>query len=668
MGKANRIIGKNIWPPNSVDPKQKGSEEHTRQSEENDRLSSFAELNPNPIVETRYTGEILYANKIARRMFPDLCDRGFSHPFLSDIPSKLPVSEQSKSTKESFTYESQIGTSWYSYTIFPEVKEQKVRVFAQDISKIKFAAEELNSQQKFLRQIIDLNPNYIFAKDLDGRYLLVNNAVARRYNLRVEEVLGKTDFDLPQPYEDAARFRSEDLRVIQSEKPLFIPEDPVEINGKIVWLQCEKLPIFDENKQVTQVLGVATDISDRKISEDTRIKLEHRVQHAQKLESLGILAGGIAHDFNNLLMGILGNAGLALMQQVPESPSAKRIEKIKIAAERAAELTNQLLAYSGKGKFIVEPVDLRALVREMTSLLDTVVSKKITLSLKESDDSPIVEADVTQIRQVIMNLITNASEALEDKVGTITITTGIQHVDKKDLSSMYFHDELSPGRFAFIEVKDNGIGMDKDSLAKIFDPFYTTKFTGRGLGLAGVLGIVRSHRGGLYVHSELGRGTVFRALFPTSENKPETTTTTHVNSRNSCSTASKGTVLVVDDEDLILSVATETLELAGYSVLTARNGKEGIERFQAHHDFLVAVLLDITMPIVGGEEALYAMRKFNPQVPIIMSSGYSEQEVLTRIQDAQVSGFLQKPYLPEKLLDKIEGLARTGQKIINKGE
>ena len=259
---------------------------------------------------------------------------------------------------------------------------------------------------------------------------------------------------------------------------------------------------------------ISVDSTGRRRSEEERLAFERRMQQTQKLESLGVLAGGIAHDFNNLLMGILGNADLALSKSPPESPVRAYIRNIDTAAQRAADLANQMLAYSGKGRFVVEPIDLSRLVEEMGHLLATVISKRAALRYRLAADLPPVEADATQLRQVVMNLITNASDALGDEEGVITVATGVVEIDPAGTAPRSSGAPLPPGTYVFIEVSDTGCGMDPATRARIFDPFFTTKQTGRGLGLAAVLGIVRGHRGALRVSSEPGQGTTFTVLFP----------------------------------------------------------------------------------------------------------------------------------------------------------
>lgn len=414
-------------------------------------------------------------------------------------------------------------------------------------------------------------------------------------------------------------------------------------NGEELWVEGNFRAVTDEHGALSGFEGILRDITERR-------QLEAQVRHTQKLESLGVLAGGIAHDFNNLLMGILGNAGLALMEVPDDSPARDSVEKIETAALRAADLTNQMLAYSGKGKFIVQPVSLSQLVEEMTHLLDTVISKKTKIRYNFLEDLPLVEGDATQLRQVIMNLITNASDAIGDASGTITVKTGVFRIDEEYLTETYLDDDLPIGDYVYLEVTDSGCGMDQATISKIFDPFFTTKFTGRGLGLAAVLGIVRSHHGAIKVYSEPGIGSTFKVLLPAVGGtqalpiEPVRTIEDYYGS---------GTVLVVDDEETIRAVTSKTLQRFGYTVLTAVDGQSAVETFREHADEICLVLLDMTMPRMSGDEAFRAIRAIRGEVPVILSSGFTEQEATDRFSGVGLAGFIQKPYKPTDLLDKV---------------
>ncbi len=396
---------------------------------------------------------------------------------------------------------------------------------------------------------------------------------------------------------------------------------------------------------------------ERDLQQRQRKLLESQILHAQKLESLGVLAGGIAHDYNNLLMVILGNASLALNELPPESSTRFSLKEIENAANRAAELTKQLLAYSGKGKFIIETIDINVLLEEMEHLLNHTISKKAVLKLRLSENLPRIKADPDQIRQVIMNMVTNSSEALGEKSGTISVTTGVVHADQQYLSGVFLDEGLPSGFYVYLEVSDNGCGMDEEMVSKIFDPFYTTKFTGRGLGLAAVLGIVRSHSGAVKVYSEPGRGTIMKALFPVAEvaDQPNKAAKKIVPVRSY-------TVLVVDDEDSVRNVCQLVLEKYNCRVLTAADGVEAVEVFSENKDDIDVVVLDLTMPRMGGDEAFRELRRIDPHVKVVLSSGYSEEETTSRFNGKGLAGFIQKPFEPAELYSRIEEVAGPEKK------
>ena len=401
---------------------------------------------------------------------------------------------------------------------------------------------------------------------------------------------------------------------------------------------------------------VLRDITERKQAEERQKNLEAKLQQAQKLESLGVLAGGIAHDFNNLLMGVLGNADIALLELPPESPARGELQNITTAALRAAELTKQMLAYSGKGKFVVEALNLSKLVEEMAHLLEVSISKNVVLKYNFPDDLPAIEADAGQIRQVVMNLILNASEAIGEKSGVVAVSTGVIEADRSYLSETYLDENPPEGDYVSLEVADTGCGMDEQTRKKIFDPFFTTKFTGRGLGLAAVLGIVRGHGGALKIYSEPQRGTTFKVLFPASQKPAEESVATSATEQQ---WRGSGVILVVDDEEAVRIATKRMLEKLGFTVLTAEDGRAALEVFRGRADEIVAVLLDLTMPHLDGEETFRELRRIRPDVRVILSSGYNEQETTDRFAGKGLAGFLQKPYRVRQLGRKIRQVLET---------
>jgi len=406
-----------------------------------------------------------------------------------------------------------------------------------------------------------------------------------------------------------------------------------------------------ESSAHDRILGLVQDLSDLKRAEEDQRKLEQRVMESQKLESLGVLAGGISHDYNNLLTSILGNAELALGELPAASPAAAYLRDIEQVSRRAADLCRQLLAYSGKGRFVVQSISLNDLVREMSHLLSVSISKKVQLRCEFTPELPSVIADTTQIRQIVMNLITNASEAIGESSGVVTLSTGVVHCDAKYLTGVVGDNDPRPeGEYVYLEVSDTGCGMDAETLRRIFDPFFTTKFTGRGLGLAAVMGIVRGHKGALRVLSEKGRGTVFTVLLPAHHQPAESLEGAR---RDGFQREGHGLILLADDEESIRNMVTRLLTKAGFEVLAAVDGRQALELFEQHHGAVRLVILDMTMPHLDGEACFHEMRRISPKVKVVMTSGYDEQEVIARFVGKNLAGFVQKPYRASDLLPKI---------------
>lgn len=407
----------------------------------------------------------------------------------------------------------------------------------------------------------------------------------------------------------------------------------------------------DERGRVIGMLGAAIDITARKEADDERLKIEHRLQEAQKLESLGILAGGIAHDFNNLLTGMLGNAALARMDMPSTSPVQENLSQIEHAAQRAADLCKQMLAYSGKGRFVVQSLSLSQLVEDAMSLLQISVSKNVVLKLRLEPGLPPVSADATQLNQILMNLVINASDAIGERSGVIEISTSMLKADRVYLSGTHLSPNLPEGDYVCLEVSDNGCGMNHETRQKIFDPFFTTKFTGRGLGLAAVLGIVRGHNGALKVYSELGKGSTFKLLLPRADGFADPEGDEEI---DDVPWQGSGMVLVIDDEDTVRQVAQRMLQKMGFEVIIATNGREGLSLFVAHEENIVAVLLDLTMPEMDGTQTFTELRRLKPDLRVLLMSGFNEQEAINRFAGKGLAGFMQKPFRPDVLRDKLK--------------
>jgi len=389
-----------------------------------------------------------------------------------------------------------------------------------------------------------------------------------------------------------------------------------------------------------QIATLFEDITQRKRSEDERLNLERQLLHAQKLESLGILSGGIAHDFNNLLAAIQGFLNLAQIQVEPGSPALRHLDSMEQVLQRAADLTRQMLAYSGRGRFIVQPHSLNQVLQGMNDLVKVTVPKKISLSFDLAMGLPPIEADATQVQQVVLNLLSNASEAMGGQEGAIRVATRAAQLGSADLVAGFRGQDLEPGSYVVLEVSDTGCGMSPEVLARIFDPFYTTKSTGRGLGLSAILGILRGHRAGMQIDSRPGEGTTFRIFFRTSTQPLATKEAKPRPPR----TQLQGTVLLVDDEEMVLSSVSDMLESMGLKVHLARDGRQAVAKVQKEGGSLDLVLMDITMPQMDGLEAFRQIRLLDARLPVILSSGYTEHESIQDGMDQQASSFLQKPY------------------------
>ncbi|VAX19427.1 Chemotaxis protein methyltransferase CheR [hydrothermal vent metagenome] len=417
------------------------------------------------------------------------------------------------------------------------------------------------------------------------------------------------------------------------------PDRTVHIHAEVV---------VDDSGKVMKVVGTLQDITRRKSEENT-------LMQRQKLESLGVLTGGVAHDFNNILASIMGNANLAMEDISKDSPAHECLEDVILSSKRAADLAGQMLAYSGQGKFSSESINLSDLVSNMTRLVSAATPKHVVVKYELSGDIPPIDADANQMRQVVMNLVINAAEAIGDAGGTVTVSTGTVDISKNDFKACIDSD-ISEGTYVFAEVLDDGEGMDAETVSKIFDPFFTTKFIGRGLGLAAALGIARGHGGTISVKSDLGAGACFRVFYPVAITPPEKKIERHLPPRkqNNDNGNKIKTVLVVDDDSHVLDATIRMLKKAGYNVIPAHDGGEAISVFRDQHKNIDLVLMDVNMPVLRGEDAFEQMCEIQSTARVILTSGYSVKEASSRFKDAPPAGFIQKPYTYKDLVNKLK--------------
>lgn len=455
---------------------------------------------------------------------------------------------------------------------------------------------------------------------LDGKIQRFNATMSRLLGRSFEELADSVCYQLwgALPADKQPFFRA--LRTRRRESI------ELEYDGRLLNVTVD--PILNEGGDPAGAVHIVSDISEKR-------RLEEQFRESQKFETIGTLAAGVAHDFNNLLTSIMGNASLILCELPDNSPIRGKLSDVVAASERAAHLTRQLLAYSGKGRHMMQPLDLTALVERTRELLEAGLPKKVKLELNLAHDLPRAEADGTQLQQVLLNLVSNAAEAIGEESGVITVATG-----------------ASDGQ-VYLEVRDTGCGMDAETRARIFDPFFTTKFTGRGLGLAAVAGIVRGHRATIHVSSAPGHGSAFRVLFPAEPAARK------LAAADSPMTGS-GTVLVVDDEEMVRRIAQATLEIRGYKVLLANNGLDAINQARRHPEISL-VLLDLTMPVMGGEEAIDRILEARPGVKVVVSTGFDQREAFARFNRKQVAAFLQKPYTSRQLGEKIDAILAAGK-------
>ncbi len=550
-------------------------------------------------------------------------------------------------------------------------REELERLVAQRTEELESSNEDLKTEikerqeieaslrlnEERLKSIFEGIADSILVHDENRRILDCNEAMCRRLKYSREELLNMTTDDIDSP-EFAADFDRR-LKHQLGEGYCRVEGVHVDRDGNLINVDCITTRIEYEGRPA--VLAAVRDITQQKEAEEERRQLERQMQHAQKLESLGVLAGGIAHDFNNLLLGVLGSAELAIDNIAVESPAYEDVKSIEQAAKKAADLCRQMLAYAGKGRFVVEAVDLNDVIHDMSSLLETTVSKKSVLRYRLKENIPAVMADSSQLTQILMNLVTNASDAIGGDSGAITVQTDVGECTEEYLKDTVAGSSVQAGTYVALEVSDTGCGMDAPTRQRIFDPFFTTKFAGRGLGLAAVMGIIRGHKGALRVYSEAGKGSSFKLLFPASDVEAVSRGRDEVPVEEFLM---EGNIMLVDDDSIVRNVAGKTLERMGFTVVTCNDGQEAVDYFRMHADEVDCILLDLTMPRMGGEEAFHEILQIDPEAKVILSSGYNEQEVVNHVTTRGLAGFIQKPYVRERLAEMFRRILLGDEQVV----
>ena len=533
-----------------------------------------------------------------------------------------------------------------------------------DITERRQMERELRASEERYRTLVGAIPDGIIVSDMQGAIEMANDAAALLFGYENAAALGKDgprnvfDVIVPAEREGARELGRQAIGSGRAERGEF---GFVRRDGEMVPVELTLAVLHDPKGAPVSMVGVGRDLTEHRAATLARARLETQMHHAQRLESLGVLAGGIAHDFNNLLVGVLGNASLALMDLPPEAPSRVALEQIALAARRAASLTHQMLAYSGRGTFAREPLQLGEVVAEMVQLLEAAIPKGVKVEYDFVEGTPRIEGDAAQMQQVVMNLITNAAEAMGGRNGGIRVRVDVADGQTIVLDEFVAGEPLSAGPYVCLTVVDEGVGMEPATRDRMFEPFFTTKFAGRGLGLAAVLGIVRGHHGTLTVRTGLGRGSQFRVLIPAHADGGDVAASPVARVERIELGSGQATILVADDEEVVRTLAARALERAGFVTVVARDGLEAVAMVREHGDQLAAVILDLTMPNLSGADACRQMQELRPGLPVVLSSGYSAAEATERFSSLRLAGFMQKPYLPQDLVRAVQDAVRAAR-------
>jgi two-component system cell cycle sensor histidine kinase/response regulator CckA len=654
LREANERMRVEITERNSV-------EEALRNSEQ--RFRSIWENSQEPLRLTDSKGAVLAANPSYCRMMERRLEEIQGFPY-TEVYQRDRAEEKLARYMENFRHRSferhqtKQVTLLSGRTVAVEVSYSFIEMAGdhplllaifRDVTERTAFVEQLNNAKEFSENLIKTANVMIVGVDAEERITIFNEAAEQVSGFSKTEMQGALWSRLVSAAEETA------VRLGAAGHRCTFEAVLVTKGGEERVISWQTNAIL-ENGRPNGIICFGTDVTESKHQEEHRRALERKMVDAQKLESLGILAGGIAHDFNNLLAAILGNANLAQLKLPPaQTEISNYLKNVEKTAMRAADLCRQLLAYSGKARFAMQVIDVNEVVRETLELLEVSITKKAALRVELRHGVASAVADPTQLRQVIMNLVINASEAIGDRSGLIRVRTGLIEADANYFGDAFSAGELAPGQYVFVEVTDNGSGMSPETQKRIFDPFFTTKFTGRGLGLAAVLGIVRGHSGALKLTSVIGKGSTFRFLLPAAE-APVVDCREY--SKGPVDWKGDGTILVVDDDPSVRAVIARMVEAFGFEVLQAVDGRHGVEVFNENRREVRAVVLDMTMPNLDGREAIEQMRRIQEDVKVLLVSGFSENRAHGACAKDGPNAFLQKPFNPEELKMKLKSILR----------
>jgi PAS domain S-box-containing protein len=645
---------------------RKRAEEALKISEEKYRM--LADTSPEMIYLIDTRGYVKYINPSAARslaMSPEnVIDKHLMELFPRESAQKHLRAIQNVITKRqvfkgTILEPFPIGEIWIDVLLTPIIDKENnvvgVLGLSNDVTQRKNAEEALKESEALFRSQFEFGNIGIAITSVEKGWLRVNRRLCEMFGYPEEELRQKTWSEMTFP-EDLARDLEQFNKVLSGEIETYeLDKRFVRKDGAILATHLTVSCYRNPDRSVKFFIASFLDITERIKAEEARVEMERRLLHSQKLESLGVLAGGIAHDFNNLLAAVIGNLDIALMDLPEDSPAREDIEQALRASERATELTRQMLAYSGKGHFAIRQISLNEMVYENADIFKAIIPKTITVNLELANTISLIVADQGQIQQVIMNLITNASEAIGANPGFITIKTGVDEFKQEYLNKSSLEIKPCPGKYVYVEVSDSGCGMDEDTQHRLFEPFFTTKFTGRGLGMSAVSGIVNGHQGAIIINSAPGKGTTIRVLFPAYDISRNLLSGNESSAKGAQASAQlpTGTILIVDDEEIVRKYTAAVVKRLGFKTIDAANGDEAVRLFRKNPDEFICVILDLTMPVMDGLTTFKELKRLKANQKVILLSGYSERDATCRFDGQGLSGFLQKPFKLEEMRDKL---------------